>query len=138
MYCTLNITSYYGDCVTGGGVANRQVINVTAVRVSFKGGQGGAFAPLGSDLPPLEILFHMSVLMLWIKNNSLALSSKSYDFGVVRIKHSIAAGGAAPPRPPASEMYLVYLATKTVCIYKMYIQNVCTMGSRDMYSWFDQ
>ena len=83
--------------------------------------------------------------MLWIKNNSLAsISSKSYDFGVVRIKHPIASGGQQPPRPPASEMYLVYLdslfqdpcylATKTVCIYKM-----CVPWDQEyMYSWFDQ
>ena len=54
-------------------------------------------------LAPLEILFHMSrgksFNALDRKIILLVLSSKSYDFGVVRIKYPIASDGLCPPDP---------------------------------------
>ena len=74
------------------------IIGMYVGRISFKGA-GGAFASLGSDLP--------------------ALSFKSYDFGVVRIKRPIASGGLHPPDP------LFQRCTK--CVYYE-IKSTCILG----------
>ena len=67
---------------------------------------------IGSGLPLLRFCFtcqvHGKVLMLWIKMIPLALSSKSYDFGVVRIKHRIASGGCAPQTPCFGDVASLY------------------------------
>ena len=51
------------------------------------------------------------------------LTQYSIDFGAIKIEHTIASGGA-PPRPPASEIY-VYSIFKTLHCLKL--QYRCVM-----------
>ena len=69
----------------------------------------GSIRPLDSGLLP-EIFFHMSSGKILNALNKiiilLALSSKSYNFGVVRIKHArYSFWGAAPPDSLLASLY---------------------------------
>ena len=91
-------------------------------------GVGGAFAPPWLWLAPLEILFHMSVFnALDRKIILLVLSSKSYDFGVVRIKYPIASGGHSPPDPLLQEyIWSTFRLSLLAHTHHTYLKIECT------------